>query len=63
MKRGRAIWFTGLSGSGKTTLSVELKKALQERGLNTVILDGDTLRKGMNRDLGFSEVDRTEKHS
>lgn len=54
------IWFTGLSGSGKSTLANALEKALVERGLHTYLLDGDNLRHGLNRDLGFTEVDRIE---
>jgi adenylyl-sulfate kinase len=60
MKKGRTIWFTGLSGSGKSTLASGLKTALDARGVNTILLDGDILRKGLNRDLGFSALDRTE---
>ncbi len=60
MKTGRTIWFTGLSGSGKSTLANRLKAALDARDINTVLLDGDILRRGLNRDLGFSALDRTE---
>jgi bifunctional enzyme CysN/CysC len=56
----RCIWFTGLSGSGKTTLANLLEKRLQVLGYNTYILDGDNLRKGLNRDLGFTQKDRVE---
>lgn len=57
---GRAVWFTGLSGSGKSTLSSMLKQELESRGMPVVLLDGDLLRQGLNRDLGFSAVDRAE---
>jgi len=56
----RCIWFTGLSGSGKTTIANHLEKHLHAQGLHTYILDGDNVRHGLNRDLGFAEVDRTE---
>lgn len=54
------VWFTGLSGAGKSTLANALDQALYERGFHTFLLDGDNLRQGLNRDLGFSEADRTE---
>ncbi|MBM3178452.1 MAG: adenylyl-sulfate kinase [Bacteroidetes bacterium] len=54
------VWFTGLSGSGKTTLASGLEKILFERGVKTFLLDGDRLRAGLNRDLGFSPEDREE---
>jgi adenylyl-sulfate kinase len=57
---GRTVWFTGLSGSGKSTLSSMLKKELESRGAAVALLDGDLLRQGLNRDLGFSAVDRAE---
>lgn len=60
MNEGKVIWFTGLSGSGKSTLSKQLKIELESRGINTILLDGDTLRQGLNRDLGFSPADRLE---
>lgn len=56
----RCIWFTGLSGSGKSTLANLLEKKLFEQGLHTYLLDGDNLRHGLNRDLGFTEADRVE---
>lgn len=59
-QRPRCIWFTGLSGSGKSTLANLLEKKLCERGLHTYLLDGDNLRHGLNRDLGFTEADRVE---
>lgn len=55
-----AIWFTGLSGSGKSTLSHNLKSVLNSQRVNTVILDGDVIRSGLCKDLGFSEKDRSE---
>ena len=57
---GRVIWFTGLSGSGKSTLANALEVALHERSMRTYLLDGDNVRHGLNRDLGFTEADRVE---
>ena len=54
------IWFTGLSGSGKSTLANALEKRLYAMGRHTMVLDGDNIRLGLNRDLGFSEEDRIE---
>jgi bifunctional enzyme CysN/CysC len=54
------IWLTGLSGAGKSTLANELDKRLVARGVRTYLLDGDNLRHGLNRDLGFSAEDRAE---
>jgi bifunctional enzyme CysN/CysC len=54
------LWFTGLSGSGKSTLADRVERELHARGRHTVILDGDNLRHGLNRDLGFTEADRVE---
>lgn len=54
------IWFTGLSGAGKSTLAEALERSLQAEGRHTYLLDGDHLRLGLNRDLGFSERDRQE---
>lgn len=56
----RTIWLTGLPCSGKTTLAVALKKELDSNGYKTVHLDGDVLRAGANKDLGFSSNDRRE---
>lgn len=54
------IWMTGLSGSGKSTLAVALEKKLWDRGVRAYVLDGDNIRHGLNKDLGFSPKDRTE---
>lgn len=56
----RCIWFTGLSGSGKSTLANLLEKRLHAEGKHTYLLDGDNVRHGLNRDLGFTEADRVE---
>lgn len=58
--RGKVIWFTGLSGSGKSTLANALEKDLHSRGMRTYILDGDNIRHGLNKDLGFTDEDRVE---
>jgi adenylyl-sulfate kinase len=58
--RGGAIWLTGLSGAGKSTIAAELQGLLHGHGVRTVLLDGDNLRHGLNRDLGFSTEDRAE---
>ena len=52
--RGLTLWFTGLSGSGKSTLTTALEAALHARGATTYVLDGDNIRHGLNRDLGFT---------
>lgn len=54
------LWFTGLSGSGKSTVANALDVALHGRGYHTFLLDGDNVRHGLNRDLGFSDTDRVE---
>lgn len=54
------VWFTGLSGSGKSTLAFATEHALVRRGVACYVLDGDNVRHGLNRDLGFSPQDRTE---
>ncbi len=54
------LWFTGLSGAGKSTLSNNLEDKLFKKGIKTYVLDGDNIRKGLNKDLGFSDFDRTE---
>lgn len=57
---GATIWFTGLSGAGKSTVAVALEKALHSRGKLCYRLDGDNVRLGINKNLGFSEDDRKE---
>lgn len=54
------LWFTGLSGAGKSTLSVAVEQELHRRGIRTYILDGDNIRHGLNKNLGFSPEDRKE---
>ena len=56
----KVLWFTGLSGSGKSTLANALEQRLHELGYHTYLLDGDNVRHGLNRDLGFQEEDRAE---
>ena len=58
--KGKVIWFTGLSGSGKSTLANALEVELHRHGYRTYILDGDNVRQGLNRDLGFTDADRVE---
>ena len=55
-----ALWFTGLSGSGKSTIANLVERQLHDRGVRTFLLDGDNVRHGLNRDLGFSDADRVE---
>lgn len=59
-QRGRLVWFTGLSGSGKSTVAIEVERLLMESGRAIYLLDGDNLRFGLNKDLGFSDEDRRE---
>jgi len=59
-QRGATIWFTGLSGSGKSTIAVALERALYQIGKLSYRLDGDNVRLGINKNLGFSEADRKE---
>jgi len=59
-QQGATLWFTGLSGSGKSTLAFTLEHALIERGRLAYVLDGDNIRHGLNRNLGFSAADREE---
>jgi adenylylsulfate kinase len=59
-QKGATLWFTGLSGSGKSTVAVELEGMLLQRGHLAYRLDGDNVRLGINRNLGFSAEDRTE---
>jgi bifunctional enzyme CysN/CysC len=58
--RPAVLWFTGLSGSGKSTIANLVESALHARGVHTILLDGDNVRHGLNRDLGFTEQDRVE---
>ncbi len=58
--KGKVIWFTGLSGSGKSTIANALEKELHALGKRTYILDGDNVRQGLNKDLGFTDADRVE---
>ena len=60
MSDGATLWLTGLSGSGKSTLAQLIKHALLQRECLAYILDGDTVRNGLNKDLGFSPSDRSE---
>ena len=59
-QRPCVVWFTGLSGAGKSTIANLLDKQLFALGRHTYVLDGDNVRRGLNRDLGFSVVDRVE---
>lgn len=59
-QRGATVWFTGLSGSGKSTIAVALEKALHSMNKLSYRLDGDNVRLGINKNLGFSEADRKE---
>ncbi len=59
-QRGILLWFTGLSGSGKSTVATMLEQRLHDKGKLTYILDGDNVRHGLNKDLGFSSGDRIE---
>ncbi len=57
-QQGFTLWLTGLSGAGKTTIAVAIETSLRERGIRIERLDGDTVREGLTRDLGFSKEDR-----
>ena len=57
-QQGFTLWFTGLSGAGKTTVALAVEKELRARGVKVERLDGDTVRKSLTRDLGFSKEDR-----
>lgn len=59
-QKGCVVWITGLSGSGKSTLACSLGRELHSRGKLSYVLDGDNLRHGLNKNLGFSPEDRTE---
>ncbi len=59
-QKAAIVWFTGLSGSGKSTIANRLEQKLLDRGCHTMLLDGDNVRHGLNRDLGFTDTDRVE---
>jgi adenylylsulfate kinase len=59
-QKGATLWFTGLSGSGKSTIAFTLEHALVQRGRLAYVLDGDNIRHGLNKNLGFSATDREE---
>ncbi|MBN1598505.1 MAG: adenylyl-sulfate kinase [Bacteroidales bacterium] len=59
-QKGLVVWFTGLSGAGKSTLALALERNLHKQGLLTQILDGDKIRNGLNKNLGFTAEDRNE---
>lgn len=59
-QRGCVLWFTGLSGSGKSTIAARVEASLAASGVHCYVLDGDNLRHGLNRDLGFTSEDREE---
>jgi len=59
-QKGCVLWFTGLSGSGKSTIANALEEKLNKMGFHTYLLDGDNIRKGLNKELGFSKEDREE---
>ena len=58
--KGCVVWLTGLSGSGKSTIADHLERLLYAQGIHTYLLDGDNVRHGLNRDLGFTDADRVE---
>src|SRR5699024_779494 len=58
--KSAVVWFTGLSASGKSTLCAFVAKKLHEQGISTYVLDGDNIRHGLNKNLGFSQEDRSE---
>lgn len=58
--KGAVLWFTGLSGCGKSTVANAVDRLLHDRGVHTYVLDGDNVRMGLNKNLGFSPEDRTE---
>lgn len=59
-QKGVTVWLTGLSASGKSTIACAIEQAILQKGLNAYRLDGDNIRFGLNKDLGFSEADRNE---
>ena len=60
VRTGATLWLTGLSASGKSTIATALEQTLLQRGLHAYRLDGDNIRFGLNKDLGFSQKDREE---
>jgi bifunctional enzyme CysN/CysC len=58
--KGKVLWFTGLSGSGKSTITNAAEQVLHNKGIRTYVLDGDNVRHGLNKDLGFTDADRVE---
>ena len=58
--KAMVLWFTGLSASGKSTIANNVEKELNKKQYNSYILDGDNVRSGLNKDLGFSPADRNE---
>lgn len=58
--KNKVLWFTGLSGSGKSTIANEVEQELHKKGILTYVLDGDNVRHGLNKNLGFSPEDRKE---
>merc|ERR1712223_2039147 len=58
--KGCTVWFTGLSGSGKSTIAMSLEEHLCKQNIQSYVLDGDNIRFGLNKDLGFSPEDRRE---
>jgi adenylylsulfate kinase len=58
--KGAVLWFTGLSGCGKSTVANAVDRLLHDRGVHTYVLDGDNVRMGLNKNLGFSAEDRAE---
>jgi adenylylsulfate kinase len=58
--KGVCLWYTGLSASGKSTIAMKVEEKLFERGMRTFVLDGDNIRHGLNKNLGFSPEDRAE---
>lgn len=59
-QKSKVIWLTGLSGSGKSAIAQSLEKMLHEKGILSKVIDGDILRSGLNKDLGFTEAERRE---
>jgi bifunctional enzyme CysN/CysC len=59
-QRPCVVWFTGISGAGKSTIANIVERELHARGRHTYLLDGDNIRRGLNKDLGFSDADRVE---